>query len=733
MVCPFEIARIEYLFEEGRIYFLMERILDDGFNTYTCDFVLDRINTRTGGRMSLRDLDIEEIKWYCDFRFDVDSDGNLHIVLEDRKQILYKVSPSGEVLSTIDLQTLWGIGNESYRIYEAEVIVNRTDHVYVIGRSYPNHYENGAVVSFVLSSDYSGGILRHIINGSNPRFFRWGSFATMNRTGEIFVAWYSVVDDLSRTLFAYQIPLTPDLEPIATGFRVKEAPGKPEPVTFLIRIDNVGRARSGSHWVELSFSLNGSEPFEAIVDLRMDRLLGPRMSYDFEHSMALPQGSHLLRVRVHDVSPYENNVLNNIFQTWFYVANNNPPTIEVVSPEDGLTASEELQVSGITEDLEHVGELTTFITGLPSISLTIQGRGPWNRTIDLDDVLSGEYILGFRAYDGQDYSRAVYRRVKVSRDVDQLRLDSLYPSGDIILIEGDEETFFFNVTDPLARSLVNRWRIGSVTWAEGGGNYHFIADRTGDFSLSVEVTNGLTTLSHTWNITVLPLIPPRIDEHSPTDLSLSMKKRESISFSVDVINPHNLPFSLIWTLNGEVLPVDGSMSTSLSFDTSGQHQVSVLLIAADTTDSVTWDVTVTNSAPTLDSWSPSDLILTIDKERNVTFEVLASDDDDDRLVYWWTVGGKPLSQNTSGIVIIKLQCDNDTLYEVRVRVSDGEAVGSLVWTIQPQPPVTPTVAPEDTLSWRAVGVSIAIFLAVVGAMAFAIYHVRRQQRQGPAG
>ena len=727
MVCPFELARVEYLFRDGRIYFLMER----NIATYTCDFVLDRIDTRTGERMFLRELAIDKIFWDSDFRFDVDSDGNLHVLLEDQERILYKVAPTGELLSSIDLNSLWGTGNESYRIRHSEILVNRTDHIYVIGRSYPNHYDNGALVSFVLSSDYSGEILRHVINASDPNFFFHGNFAGMNGTGEIFVAWYTLIDDLVRVLFSYQIPLTPDLSPIATCFRVLEVPGEPEPVTLRIRIDNVGRAISNSHWVEVAYSLNGSEPFDILVDLEMDLHLRPGDSYDFVRSMALPQGSHLLRVRVHDVSPYENNVLNNVFQTWFYVANNNPPTIGVVSPEEGQAFSEEIMVSGTSEDLEPEGELTTYITGLPSMSLTIQGRGPWNRTIDLDDVLSGEYILGFRAYDGQDYSRPVYRRVRVSRDVDQLRLDSFYPSGDVTLIEGDEETFFFNVTDPLARSLDNRWRIGSETWANGGGSYHFIADRTGDFSLSVEVTNGLTTLSHTWNITVLPLIPPRIDEHFPTSLSLSMKKRESISFSVRVINHHDLPYSLIWTLDGEVLPEDGNISSPLSFDTSGEHQVSVLLIAADITDSVTWDITVTNSAPTLDSWKPSDPVLVIEEEANVTFEVLAIDDDSDMLDYLWTIDGRRLPESTSGIVIIRLPCDNDTHYEVRAEVSDGEVTESLVWTIQPQPPVTPTVTPEDTLSWRTVGVSVAIFLAVVGAMAFAIYHVRRQQRQGP--
>jgi hypothetical protein len=733
LMCPFEIAYVHYLFRDGQIYFLIYRILVPGSYPAKCDFVLDRINTRTGERLGLRDLDIGTIISFYDFHFDIDSEENLHIVIEEQNErLVFKVNLQGDVLSSVDLETLWGEGNESVRIYEAEIIVNRTDNVYVIARSYPSHHANGALVSFVLSSDYSGGILRHIINGSDPQIFHRGRFVAMNGTGAVYVAWYSLVEDLTQVMFCHQIPLTPDLEPVAIGFRVSETPGGPKPVEFSIPIANVGRARSRSHWVELSFSLNGSEPFETIVDIEMDRLLRPGTLYDFDWSMAIPQGSHLLRVKVHDVSPYENNVLNNVFQTWFYVANNNPPTVEVVSPEDGFKAKDQLVVAGITDDIEPEGELITYVTGLPSVSLTIEGRGPWNSTIDLVDVQSGEYILGFRAYDGQDYSRAVYRRIKVSRDVDQLRLDSLYPSGDITLIEGLDETFFFNVTDPLARSLDYRWRYDLGTWSEGSGDHHFIAERVGDLTLRVEVTNGITSLYHSWNITVLPLIPPRIGDHSPPDLTLSMRKRESLEFSISVLNPHDLPFSLIWTLDGEVMPVDEGTSAPLSFDRSGEHQVSILLIAADTTDSVTWDIIVTNSAPILVSWNPPDLFQAIEEEGlNVTFEVLVNDDDGDRLFYVWTVDGTELLQNTSGIVIVDLPCENDTAYEVWVQVFDGEAYESLVWTIQPQPPITPTVTPEDTFSWRTVGVSIAFLLAVVGAMAVAVYHVRRQQRRDP--
>ncbi len=730
MVQSFEIARVEYLLKDRMLYVLMERIVSQDW-PYIYDFVLDGINMTTGARLSPRNLDIEVLGRYAEIRFDIDSEGNLHIVLENQDQILYKVSPTGEVLSTVDLQTLWGEDNESYRILDADVLVNRTDHVYVIGRSYPNHYSSGVLASFVLSSDYSKEILRHIINDGDPRFFYWGNLATMNGTGAVYVAWHSLVDDLTQVLFSHQIPLTPDLEPNATGFCVAEEPGAPEPVTLSIPIDNVGRAPCRSYWVDMAYSLNGSGPFERLIDRRIDTLLRSGTSNVFELSTAIPQGSHRLRVVVHDVSPYENNVLNNVFEAWFYVASNNPPTIEILTPLDGQVVKDLLVLSGITEDLETGGSLTTFITGPPPIVLSIEARGLWNHTIDIADVVSGEYVFSFRAYDGTDYSGYVLRRVRISRDIDRLRLDSLSPEGDVALLEGEEETLFFNASDPLSRPLDHRWRIGSGRWTEGGNYHHFRGETPGRFSLQVEVTNGITSLSHIWNITVVELIPPRIDGFSPDDPSVILGKRERIDLMIVVVNPHGLPYQVIWTLDGNVLEGSEVHSRSLSFESSGERVVSALLLCAMTSESVSWDVTVTNSVPTLESWTPLDLILSIEEVVEVVFEVLATDGDGDPLDYLWTVDGEGLPSNTSGIVVITLPCNNDAPYIVEVQVTDGEAWESLEWTIQPEPPISPTVNPESSIPWKTVGLSIAILIAVVCSMLFAIYHVRGRSRQGP--
>jgi len=731
MVQSFETARVEYLLKDRVLYLLMERAVQASY-PYIYDFVLDGINMSTGERMYPRKLEIEDINSYAEIRFDIDTDGDLHIILENNERFLHKVKPSGELLASTNLTRLWGEGNESYRIYEAEVRVNRTDHVYVIGRSRPNHNANGALVSFVLSSDYTNGILRHVIFDGDPRIFLHGGYTSVNRTGEVYVAWYTLIDDLVRVLFSHQIPLTPDLQPDGTGFHVDEEPSDPEPVTISIPIENVGRAQSRYHWVEISFALNGSHPFERLIDRRVDHILMPGESYLFDLSRALPKGSHRIRVSVYDVSPYENNKSNNVFEAWFYVSNNNLPTIEVLTPMDGQAVKDRLVISGITQDLETDGPLTTYITASSTIDLEIEGRGIWNRTIDTADLVSGEYVLSFRAYDGTDYSGYVLRRVTVSRDIDMLRLDSLFPTGDIELIEGEEMTIFYNVSDPLSRPLDHRWRMGSGDWLIGGSYHHFIADTPGRFSLQVEVSNSINSLSHEWNITVIELVPPYIEGFTPEETSLNLGKWKGLNLSIVVGNPHDLPYHVTWTLDGNVFDGNTVHSRHLSLGSSGVHSVSAILMSGIASDSVTWKINIMNSAPVLGSRRPTELVLSIKQETEVTFEVLATDADGDPLEYLWILNGDEILNSDSRTVTILLPCNNSSQYFVEVFVSDEDSGFTLSWTIQPDPHVTPTIPPEDPVRWKAIGLTFSIFIAAIVSLAYAFYYVRNRSGQDPA-
>jgi hypothetical protein len=731
MMVDFYVPRVEYLLQDGKVYVLMTRSLggngsgDPFSNSY--DLMLDMINLTTGYRMYPRALEIGKSRYWDGVRFDMDSKGDLHI-LRGEEQELFKVSTSGEVLASVDLETLWGDANETYRLVDTDVLVNRTDCIYIIGRTYPNHYASGVLVCFVLPPDYSVDVLRHIISEDDPRLgYRHRQFG-MNGTGSVFISWHSLVDDLSRVLFTHQIPLTPDLEPSTTGFRVIEVPGTPEPVTFLVQIDNVGRAPCVSHWVELSFLLNGSGRVEKLVDHRVDRLIGPGESYVFEFFTAIPQGSHILRVTIHDVSPYENNVDNNVMETWFYVANNNPPTVEVISPQDSSTIRGTLMLAGVTKDLETWGNVTTYVTGLPGISVEIEGRGFWNQTVDVTDVLSGEYILSFQAFDGADYSGVVYRRVRVSRDVDRLRLVSLHPHGDVTLIEGDEETFYLNASDPLARPLDHRWRIDAEKWRGGSSHFLFITRSPGRYVLSVEVTNGITSFSHRWNVTVLKLIPPSISGFFPRESSIFLGKRVEINLSLDIINPHEQPYTVIWTLNNEELSGNEVLTRSVSFVKAGHHIVTAHLLAATTTDIISWNIYVSNKPPTIESWRPSNLTLKIVKETHVEFEISVQDPDGDELTYQWTIADVPISNQGLPSARLLLSLNNGTVYAVQIWVSDGDERVTFNWTVQPEPPDRPAVSSNDA-PWYTARTAVLMLLVLLGIVASSVYYVRARLKR----
>jgi hypothetical protein len=606
-----------------------------------------------------------------------------------------------------------------------DIQINKTDCVYVFGYYLPNHKANGVLCSFVTSPDYKHGFLRHVIVEGGISIGHNNKMIGINASGDFFIMWRASLDDLYRVFFSYQIPLTPDLSVNNTGFRIREVRGAREPINVSAMVKNVGRAVSRSHWIELSYSLEWSDAFEMIVDRRMEVVLEPNRTCNFEHAFALPQGNCLLRLRVHDVTPYENNVGNNVFNAWFFVSNNNPPTIQVYQPEDGSTLHDTLILSGVTEDLDIGGQVTTSVTGLPSITIEFNGAGSWNRTLDLGVVPSGVYILSFQAYDGRFFSEVVYRRVRVARDNDTLKLLSFHPRSDVTLIEGEEQLFFFNASDPLVYVLDYQWRIDSGLWIRGSSYYLFEAEVAGIYRLEVNVSNGFKWLSRVWNITVLELIPPSIGSYTPDRPSVTLVKREGVEFSIAVVNPHRQPYTIIWTLEGKVITGEDIHKRSFAFDMGGNHTLSVGLFTTLTQETVSWALTVTNEAPVIETWSPTNLTVVIEREGEVVFEVSAFDPDGDALFYNWSLGGDPLADQCSPSSRILLPCIERTPYTVEMRVCDGETTTVLQWMVRPEPVGPPSAS--DSVPWVMVA---AVLLALVMAACLAVFSYRyiRQQR-----
>ncbi len=722
----FEVTGHKFLFRNRTVHALLWRQTRHG-NDYSYDLMIDRYYVGLELRMGPTEVDLDTMDYWGTTHFDLDSEGYYHILYGDytgENQGLHKVSSSGDVVTSVEIGHLMDDIDVNFSESWLDVLVNRTDYVYIIGRFIPNHFGNGVLCSLIFSSEYNEEVERDIIYSGPFSLNTAHNHFGMNGTGAIFTVWYSIEDDLYRVFFSFQIPPTPDLELSPSGFSFLEVGGATEPIHVTALVRNIGRASSRSHWIDISYSLDGYEPFVNVLDLRMDVPLDINETHAFEPTMALPQGSLMLRVKIHNVTPYENNKANNVLLGWFFVSNNNPPTIRVDLPADGSTVQDNIVVSGSTQDVDIGGEVTTIITGLPTLTISFEGVGPWNRTVDLGDIPSGVYTLSFRAYDGQHFSEVIYRMVRVARADDRLRMASLYPIGDVTLIEGGEQAFFFNATDPLMNDLDYRWRMDYGTWKEGDSLFLFKAGEVGDFRLGVEVSNGFTNLSHEWNVTVIELIMPRIGEVNPAGPEITMRKREGLEFSVEIVNPHEQPYSIIWTLDGEVFPGNAVHTRSLVFALSGRHTLSARLFTSSTQEAVSWNISVPNQAPLVESWSPENSTVVIEQEQEMVFEVKVTDGDGDGLQYLWSNGDLRVPGQDSPSCIIVLSAASETAYSIRVAITDGEATTVHEWRVQPVLSEQTSEPPEDVPPWRTVSAGLLIFLVVLGAIGLSYLYIR---------
>jgi hypothetical protein len=726
----FDTTGRRYQYRNGAVHAVFWKQTRHSDSTYSYNLMIDRHYIDLELRLGPTSVDVDAIDYPGTTNFDVDSEGNCHIMYVDyygSDQWLHKVTTSGDVVASIDLDHLMDDIDVNFTEPWLYVLVNRTDQVYLLGRFTPNHYGNSVLCSFAISPTYDGTMLRHFIYPGLPNLNYRFDHVVMNRTGEIFITWYAMVDGLYRVFFSHQIPLTPDLEVKPSGFRFQEVRGTTDPIRISVMISNVGRADSNSHWVEVSYSLDGSEPFVTVMDLRMEIPMAPDENYTFERSMSLPQGNIRFRLRIHDVTPYENNRLNNVIMRWFFVSNNNPPTVLVELPEDGSTLRKTMTIKGVTDDRDVGGVVTTSMTGLPSLPMTIEGRGPWYRTLDLSDVPSGVYVLSFQAYDGDYFSDVVYRKVRIARADDELRLISIHPSGDVTLLEGERYMFYFNATDPLTSTIDYRWGLGSDEWVPGGNAFLFEAFDVGNHKLRVEVTNGFTSLSHSWNITVIELIAPSIGGVEPAGPDVTLRKEEEERFSIEVSNPHEQPFTLRWTLGGQMISGEESKTVILSFESSGHYSLSVRLFATSSQDSMTWEITVTNEAPEIVSWTPLNLTLVIDDDKVMVFEVEAFDADSDLLRYVWSVDGEVLVGEETQGCSIDLPFMNMTDYQIIVSVSDGEEHVEHLWTVHPQSivrPEDPNESHGDGGPWRTVPVGLLVLGVIIVVVVLSYLYVR---------
>ena len=208
-------------------------------------------------------------------------------------------------------------------------------------------------------------------------------------------------------------------------------------------------------------------------------------------------------------------------------------------------------------------------------------------------------------------------------------------------------------------------------------------------------------------------------------------KRSIVDFTIEMDNPQARPYDVIWTLDLGTVPGTDELVRSIAFEESGLHYVTVILISPEVTCSISWNVTVTNEAPFIETWSPENLTLIILEEGVVRFDVEASDPDGDTLSYEWLLGGEAVRFQHNSSLSVLLPFNNNTHYTLHVVVGDGEEATSLEWDITPLPQNGPPTVPDDGTNWVPMGASILTILVALGAITLAYLYIRGRSYKGP--
>jgi len=424
------------------------------FYTSTSDYQRDYMELHT---YEIGSLELAEpvllcywdfVRWYW-MNFDVDSQGNIHLLLQSNSTLM-KFDPSGNLIARTQIGP--PVIKEGTSWYGGNIIINRTDWVYVMGTLTSDTTLISAYMSVILSNTYDSEVMVKTISeeyGPSGRHIM-----EINGSDRIFLGLSITIDTNSRAAITFQIAPTPDLSISTRYLRVEERPLSEEPIEISILVMNVGRAPCSSFSISVYHKPLGYDTYTLVLRELVTHPLPGGDRVWFTGDARIPKGNCMLRFEVHNVTPYEDFRDNNVIEVRSFIATNNPPVITVHFPRNGTFCDDILIVSGSTHDLDNDPNVTTSIWGLPGIGLTVDGEGDWNMAIDLDGVPSGTYVIQFRATDGTDDSVTVSRKVIVDHIEDGLILGGHYPDADVDLLTGQSETFVLNVTDRFSRNLV---------------------------------------------------------------------------------------------------------------------------------------------------------------------------------------------------------------------------------------------------------------------------------------
>ena len=645
-----------------------------------------------------------------EWSFVIDSAGDVHLAISngtygDYSSRLVKLSGVGEVISATPMPS---------SSLETRMLVNGTDHIYIVGPRMDLDTQETHLFTRIYENDHSREpiVTRHNMN----RWF-WSAQCLFDANDELIMAWDEREGYLEFTYFTCQTPLAPDLEILESSFTFREVANDEEPVQISYQIRNRGNTTSNRWTVEIYVGDRTSGGFVHLSDHIYNVDLEADATATINHSLKLPQGNNLLWLVIKDVEPYENNRRNNDLRTWVFVSRNNPPTLEVYEPLDGLVVDEHLVVTGYCDDVDIGDELTVNIEGLPEV-VRLNASGNWTFTIDTGDMPSGDLVISVSCTDGTDLSRETRRHIRIDHVGDTLTIHSVFPAGDVELLLWETVAFSVNASETFNRPITYTW-----TTPDGGTTGSplciFEAVTLGAFTVTVSVSNGYTALHHTWEVLVREPVYPFISAAMPVEDTITRNKGDTVDLSITVTDDDDQPHSIMWTMRNEPMGNSDVTNITVAFSESGEYPIAAHVISPGGVNTRLWTIEVINRPPQVAGVTPSEPSIAIENARTMEFSIEVSDLDGDPLTYRWTSARIEIAPDDHDTTSIRLGYFATEIYTITVEVTDGEDSVHAEWTIECAPAVQ---------SGDPSGFTIYLILAatvVVAAVALYWYRYRR--------
>lgn len=280
----------------------------------------------------------------------------------------------------------------------------------------------------------------------------------------------------------------------------------------------------------------------------------------------------------------------------------------------------------------------------------------------------GEYFVTVDVSDTKNNTASVVWQL----NVENVNLPpTLTELEDISVSEGEVVSIILDATDEDNDEL-------SYTISEPVGNdgtWKTSYDDAGTYEISVEVTDGVDTVTDTFNIEVtnVNLNAPVIETFSPEESTLNILAGESVEFIIEASDNDDDPLSYSWAFNGEKVGENDSYIFNSEEDEEGTYQVEVIVSDGEETASLGWqlNVEIPNRAPEL---SLSDIV--VKEGEFITLDLPKADLDGDRIIYY-------ISEPLSDQGVWQTTLDDAGVYDITVSALDDEfnVTGSFVLTV----------------------------------------------------